>query len=70
MTETIYALRISNNKRLQRERIFLYIFVAFLVIAVMFPFIWILILSFKPSEDFFAWPPKVFFSPTFDHYLG
>ena len=36
----------------------------------MFPFIWILILSFKPSEDFFAWPPKVFFSPTFDHYLG
>ena len=70
LTETIYALRISNNKRLQRERIFLYIFVVFLVIAVMFPFIWILILSFKPSEDFFAWPPKVFFSPTFDHYLG
>jgi multiple sugar transport system permease protein len=41
-----------------------------LVIAVMFPFIWILIISFKPTEDMFAWPPKLFFSPTVDHYVG
>lgn len=53
-----------------RERIILYILISFLVIAVMFPFIWILVMSFKPTEDMFAWPPKVFFEPTIKHYLG
>jgi len=70
MTNQVEALRKANNNRLMRERIILYILISFLVIAVMFPFIWILVMSFKPTEDMFAWPPKVFFEPTIKHYLG
>jgi multiple sugar transport system permease protein len=64
------VIRKQNLWRLRRERTLLYLLVTILVIAVMFPFIWILIISFKPTEDMFAWPPKLFFSPTVDHYVG
>ena len=67
---TTKALRDHYLRRLRRERLLLYMIVACLVVAVMFPFIWILIMSFKPSEDMFAWPPKLFFSPTIAHYVG
>ncbi len=60
----------KNSSNLRRERLFLYILIFILVFAIMFPFIWILIMSFKPTEDMFAWPPKLFFSPTIEHYLG
>jgi multiple sugar transport system permease protein len=64
------VIRKQNLWRLRRERTLLYLLVTILVIAVMFPFIWILIISFKPTEDMFAWPPKLFFSPTVDHYVS
>jgi multiple sugar transport system permease protein len=32
------------------------------------PLIWMVLSSFKPSEDLTATPPKVGFSPTLDHY--
>lgn len=70
MTNNIEIMRANNRTKLRRERILLYILVACLVFAVMFPFVWILIMSFKPTEDMFAWPPKVFFTPTIEHYLG
>jgi len=64
------ALREYNLRRLRRERILLYTLVAVLVIAVMFPFLWLLVMSFKPMDEMFAWPPKLFFTPTIDHYVG
>ncbi len=70
MTNNIETLRLANKQRLRRERFLLYVMVACLVVAVMFPFIWILVMSFKPSEDMFAWPPKLFFEPTLVHYIG
>ena len=70
MNKNIEAMRASNRNQLRRERFFLYVFIFILVFAVMFPFAWILIMSFKPTEDMFAWPPKLFFSPTTEHYLG
>ena len=70
MNKNIEAIRASNRNQLRRERFFLYVFIFILVFAVMFPFAWILIMSFKPTEDMFAWPPKLFFSPTKEHYLG
>lgn len=57
-------------KRLNRERIILNILVVCLVVAVMFPFLWLLIMSFKSIEDMFAWPPKLLFSPTIENYIG
>jgi len=70
MDKAIEAMCANNRNKLRRERFFLYILIFILVFAIMFPFIWILIMSFKPTEDMFAWPPKLFFSPTIEHYLG
>ena len=36
----------------------------------MFPFLWLLIMSFKSIDDMFAWPPKLLFSPTIENYIG
>ena len=70
MDKSIKYNYFKNSSNLRRERLFLYILIFILVFAIMFPFIWILIMSFKPTEDMFAWPPKLFFSPTIEHYLG
>lgn len=64
------AMRRAYERHLFWERTLLYSLVTVLVIAVMFPFLWLLIMSFKPKADLFAWPPKLFFVPTFEHYAG
>ena len=60
----------ARERRLRRDRAILSALVAFLVLLVMFPFLWMITMSFKPIDDIFAWPPKLFFTPTFEHYLG
>jgi multiple sugar transport system permease protein len=70
LTDTTADLRRQNNARLRRERLVLHVLVTVLVIAVMFPFIWILVLSVKPAEVMFAFPPQPFFTPTIEHYVG
>ena len=55
---------------MRRDRAILLALVAVLVLLVMFPFLWMITMSFKPIDDIFAWPPKLFFTPTFEHYLG
>ncbi|MBI3456082.1 MAG: carbohydrate ABC transporter permease [Candidatus Rokubacteria bacterium] len=37
---------------------------------VLFPFLWLLQMSVKPEQDIFAFPPKLIFKPTLDHYLS
>jgi multiple sugar transport system permease protein len=39
-------------------------------LIVVFPFLWLLMLSFKTDDDIFAFPPTLFFRPTFEHYAG
>ena len=70
MSKAIEDAATNSRNKLRRERFFLYILIFILVFAIMFPFIWILIMSLKPTEDMFAWPPKLFFSPTIEHYIG
>ena len=60
----------AHDRRLRRDRAILIAVVAVLVLLVMFPFLWMITMSFKPIDDIFAWPPKLFFTPTFEHYLG
>ena len=62
--------RAARERRLRRDRAILIALVAALVLLVMFPFLWMITMSFKPIDDIFAWPPKLFFTPTFEHYLG
>lgn len=64
------ALHRYHRGRLKRERFILHVVVTCLLIAIMFPFIWLLVLSVKPMEAMFAWPPQLFFEPTFEHYIG
>lgn len=66
----IAAMRRYHNRRLRRERFVLHAIVTLLLIAIMFPFLWLLVLSVKPQEAMFAWPPQLFFKPTVEHYFA
>jgi multiple sugar transport system permease protein len=50
------------------ERRALYALVVLLVLLVMFPFLWLVTMSFKTDEAIFAWPPQLLFTPTLDNY--
>ncbi|MEM7042520.1 MAG: carbohydrate ABC transporter permease [Pseudomonadota bacterium] len=54
----------------QRARFWLHVLVLALVLIILFPFLWLLMMSFKTDSDIFAWPPVLLFSPTIDHYLA
>jgi multiple sugar transport system permease protein len=56
--------------RLRWQRRLLYALVIVLVVLIMFPFVWLLQMSFKTDQDIFAFPPKLLFQPTLDNYLA
>ncbi len=61
---------LAYHRRQVWERRLLHAFVLFLVFLIMFPFLWLGVMSFKTDVDILAWPPKVLFQPTFEHYLS
>ena len=46
----------------------IHVAVVVLVLAVLAPFLWLLQMSVKPQDEIFAFPPKLFFAPTFENY--
>jgi multiple sugar transport system permease protein len=52
------------------QRALLHALVILLVVLVMLPFIWLVTLSIKTDADIFAFPPKLFFTPTLDNYAA
>jgi multiple sugar transport system permease protein len=52
------------------ERRAIYALVIALLVLVMFPFLWLLVMSFKTNADIFAFPPKLIFTPTIDNYAA
>ncbi|MEM7025967.1 MAG: carbohydrate ABC transporter permease, partial [Pseudomonadota bacterium] len=56
--------------RLKWQRRFLYALVIALIVVIMFPFFWLLTMSFKTDTDIFAFPPKIFFQPTLENYIA
>ena len=64
------AKKREQAQRSPARRALGYAGVVVLILLVMFPFLWLLSMSIKPNEDIFAFPPKVLFSPTFEHYTG
>ena len=60
----------DHQKRLRWQRRFLYALVVALVVVIMFPFFWMLTMSFKTDADIFAWPPRLLFAPTIDNYVA
>ena len=43
-------------------------FTVLLLIPVIFPFLWMLLSSFKTQVDIISWPPKFFFQPTLANF--
>ncbi|MBV8393422.1 MAG: hypothetical protein JOY81_09605, partial [Alphaproteobacteria bacterium] len=41
-----------------------------LLVWTVFPFVWILLTSFKTPGDIVSVPPRIVFSPTFDNYMA
>ena len=64
MTERDYP------RRLRWQRRFLFALVTVLVVLIMFPFFWMLTMSFKTDADIFAWPPRLLFEPTIGNYVA
>jgi multiple sugar transport system permease protein len=61
---------IDYARRERRDRHLLHALVIVLVLIIMFPFLWLLAMSFKTDADIFAWPPKLLFAPTTANYLA
>jgi multiple sugar transport system permease protein len=55
------------NKKLITN-IFFYLLVVAIAFVVLFPFLWMLVSSFKTQVDIISWPPKFIFSPTLQNY--
>lgn len=62
MSSEAFAYRSLGQRRLLNGLVIV------LTIMIMLPFVWLLIMSFKTNEDIFAFPPKLFFTPTLDNY--
>jgi multiple sugar transport system permease protein len=52
------------------ERRLIYALVILLAAMIMLPFIWLVLMSFKTTDDIFAFPPKLLFDPTLQNYVG
>lgn len=48
----------------------MYVLTAALMVAVTFPFLWLLLMSVKPDRDILAAPLAVVFRPTLEHYIA
>ena len=45
-----------------------YVLIFAILIMFLFPIYWMILTSFKSSEDILTRPPKFFFEPTLDNY--
>jgi multiple sugar transport system permease protein len=64
MSSRAFAYRRAAERRL------IYALVIVLAVMIMLPFVWLLLMSFKTNDDIFAFPPKLFFTPTLQNYAG
>ena len=60
----------NNQTKVNLEKIFLYMLLSIIAIVMLWPFIWMLITSFKPNTEMFAYPPTIIPNElTFSHYI-
>jgi multiple sugar transport system permease protein len=52
------------------KRCLLWILLGVFVLWTVFPIGWMIVSSFKPDNALFAFPPKLVFQPTLEHYVG
>jgi len=56
----------ERSRQERRRRALLYTAASILVVLVMFPFLWMLQMSFRPTDDIFGY--DLAFTPTLEHY--
>jgi multiple sugar transport system permease protein len=64
------AMPRNQAAEVRRTRLLLFGLVIALVLIIMFPFLWLLTMSFKTDADIFAWPPRLLFAPTVANYVA
>ncbi len=55
---------------MRRQRLAAHLLAVALLLLVTAPFLWLLGMSFKATDDIFAMPPKLVFRPTLEHYVA
>ena len=55
---------------MKANRVFLNVLVLVLALLVLAPFLWLLRMSFQTNDQIFAFPPHVWFRPTFANYAA
>lgn len=63
-------MRTDRDRGLARERLVIHVAATALAIAVLSPFLWLLVMSFKTNAEIFRFPPRLFFQPTLDNYAA
>jgi multiple sugar transport system permease protein len=61
---------VRTDRDLARERMALHILATALAVAVLAPFLWLLVMSFKTNAEIFRFPPRLLFTPTLDNYAA
>jgi multiple sugar transport system permease protein len=56
--------------RRRTNRVILHLIVIVLAALVLGPFLWLLRMSFETNAQIFAFPPQLWFAPTFDNYMA
>jgi multiple sugar transport system permease protein len=57
-----------QQKSSKASEILRYTIIALILVAILFPIVWLILTSFKPADDIMVWPPHFTFKPTFDNY--
>ncbi|HKM07952.1 MAG TPA: carbohydrate ABC transporter permease, partial [Sphaerochaeta sp.] len=55
-------------KRSRTQAILFAVMLGLIIIPILFPFIWMLMSSFKTQVDIISWPPKFIFKPVMQNY--
>lgn len=72
MNEDTFSIENKNsqNNKLKFGRIVYYFFTVLLLFLILFPFVWLIISSFKFEKDIISWPPRLFAENyTLDNYV-
>jgi len=63
-----HSIAVKRGHPRARSYLILYLGLGIICLVTLFPIIWILVTSVKPTIDIPAYPPKIIFQPTFEHY--
>jgi multiple sugar transport system permease protein len=60
--------QVGSGRKRRVARALLYVAVIVIVLAFLIPLVWMFLVSLKTQAQLYAYPPKIFFQPTFANY--